>query len=132
MYQRVFPLSQFRHKLSQFCIQLKHSKFCLVRIKITNSRKRRFEFSPITIQINCGPNDANLENICGTYLSANEKKFLFPILVKLAGSEQNALIGLIGEPIPAFANQTGLELLKNNQSYAFIKYINHINQSSYS
>ncbi|NQY38289.1 MAG: hypothetical protein HRT37_25810 [Alteromonadaceae bacterium] len=78
-----------------------------------------------------GSNFPNLAQCCGKFFDENEKSYLFSTLVAWAGSDIKATVWFQSEAISAFGGETALELCKNNQPEAVIKYIRHIEQGGF-
>lgn len=77
------------------------------------------------------PNFPNLAQCCGKFFDENEKSHLFSTLVAWTGSEIKATAWFKSEAISAFGGKTALEICKNNQPDAVIKYIRHIEQGGF-
>ncbi len=71
-------------------------------------------------------NFPNLTQWCGKFFDGNETPYLFLTLVAWAGSDIKATAWFQSEAISASGDKTALELCKNNQSEAVIKFIRHI------
>jgi len=76
-------------------------------------------------------NFPNLAQCCGKFFDENEKSYLFLTLVAWAGSDIKATAWFKSESISAFGGKTALQLCKNNQPDAVIKYIRHIEQGGF-
>lgn len=79
-------------------------------------------------------NESNFQNLarcCGEFFDENEKSYLFSTLIAWAGSDIKATAWFQFETISAFGGKTALELCKNNQPDAVIKYIRHIEQGGF-
>ena len=67
-----------------------------------------------------------LTKLCGEYLTANEKSYLFPLLVQWAGSDEKAAAWFSDEKIPACGEVTALDLCKNKQTELLLRFMQHI------
>ena len=67
-----------------------------------------------------------LTRLCGEYFTADEKSYLFPTLLKWAGSEEKAVIWLLDEKIPACGDITAPELCESKQTDLLLRFIQHI------
>lgn len=73
-----------------------------------------------------------LEQFCGNFFNSEEKKYLFPLIVRWAGSETQAATWFQSEAIPACGNKTAIELCNSNQMKTLISYIRHIELGGFS
>jgi hypothetical protein len=71
-------------------------------------------------------NYLDLEKCCGQFFTQSVQDYLFPLLVRWAGSEHDAIKRFNNTSIPSCANQTPIQLCQNNQSNALLEYIHHI------
>jgi hypothetical protein len=67
-----------------------------------------------------------LTKLCGEYLTADEKYYLFPTLLRWAGSEDKAVHWFLDEKIPACGDITALELCESKQTDLLLRFIHHI------
>lgn len=56
-----------------------------------------------------------LIKLCGEYLTADEKSYLFPLLLQWAGSDEKSTIWFLNEKILACGDKTAFELCKSKQ-----------------
>ncbi len=73
-----------------------------------------------------------LTKLCGEYLTADEKFYIFPLLIQWAGSDEKAARWFLGEKIPACGDITALELCKSKKANLLLKFIQHIELSGFS
>jgi hypothetical protein len=71
-------------------------------------------------------NYPDLEKCFGQFFTQSDQDYLFPLLVRWAGNEHDAIKWFNKTSIPSCANQTPIQLCQNNQSNAFLEYIHHI------
>jgi hypothetical protein len=73
-----------------------------------------------------------LTNLCGEYLTADEKSYIFPLLVQWAGSEEKAVVWFLDEKIPSCGDITALELCECKQTDLLLRFIQHIELDGFS
>lgn len=73
-----------------------------------------------------------LIKLCGEYLTADEKSYLLPTLLRWAGSDEKATAWFLNEKIPACGNKTAFELCKNKNTGQLIQNIRHIELGGFS
>jgi 3-methyladenine DNA glycosylase/8-oxoguanine DNA glycosylase len=73
-----------------------------------------------------------LTKLCGEYLTADEKSYLFPTLLRWAGSEDKAVQWYLDEKIPACGDITARELCESKQTDLLIRFIRHIEKGGFS
>ncbi len=73
-----------------------------------------------------------LTKLCGKYLTADEKSYLFPLLVQWAGSDKKATTWFLNEKILACGDKTAFEICKSKQTELLLRFVHHIELGGFS